>query len=57
MIKEKVELSRAQLKLLKYDNIISGNYPGLEDFGISGVSIQTMLPKYIYRFRTGGQFG
>ena len=50
-------LTADQVDLLKYDNVISGNYPGLKDFGISGVSIQTILPKYIYRFRTGGQFG
>jgi len=50
-------LTPDQVDLLKYDNVISGNYPGLKDFGISGVSIQTILPKYIYRFRTGGQFG
>jgi len=46
-----------QVELLKYDNITSGNFPGLKDFGIVGTSIQTILPKYIYRFRTGGQFG
>tara|TARA_Y100000590_G_scaffold177791_1_gene202980 strand:- start:1955 stop:2896 length:942 start_codon:yes stop_codon:yes gene_type:complete len=50
-------LTADQVELLKYDNIVSGNFPGLKDFGISGSSIQSILPKYIYRFRTGGQFG
>ena len=50
-------LTTDQVELLKYDNIISGDYPDLKDFGISGESIQTILPKYIYRFRTRGQFG
>jgi NADH dehydrogenase len=42
---------------LKYNNIVSGKYPTLEDLGISGEAIENILPKYIYRFRTGGQFG
>ena len=50
-------LTTDQVELLKYDNIISGDYPDLKDFGISGEPIQTILPKYIYRFRTRGQFG
>ena len=50
-------LTSDQVELLKYDNIISGDYPDLKDFGISGEPIQTILPKYIYRFRTRGQFG
>ena len=50
-------LTPDQVEMLKYDNIVSGNYPMLKDFGISGTSIPTILPKYIYRFRTGGEFG
>ena len=38
-------------------NIVSGDYPTLKDLGITGTSIQNILPKYIYRFRAGGQFG
>ncbi len=50
-------LTPDQVELLKYDNITSGKYPVLRNLGISGTPIQTVLPKYIYRFRTGGQFG
>ena len=46
-----------QVKLLQHNNIISGDYPVLKDLGITGTPIQSVLPKYIYRFRTGGQFG
>ena len=46
-----------QVKLLQYNNIVSGDYPVLKDLGITATSLQTILPKYIYRFRTGGQFG
>ena len=50
-------LTPDQVEMLKYNNIVSGEYPTLKDLGISGTSIQSILPKYIYRFRTGGQFG
>jgi len=46
-----------QVELLKYDNIVSGDYPTLKDLGIEGKTLHSILPKYIYRFRTYGQFG
>jgi len=46
-----------QVEMLKYDNIVSGDYPTLKDLGIEGKTIQSILPEYIYRFRTYGQFG
>jgi len=50
-------LTPDQVELLKHNNIVSGDHPTLKDLGISGTQIQSILPKYIYRFRTGGQFG
>ena len=50
-------LTPDQVELLKHDNIVSGDYPTLNDLGIIGTPIQSILPKYIYRFREGGQFG
>mgnify|MGYP001280577096 CR=1 FL=1 len=50
-------LTPDQVEILKYNNIISGAYPTLKDLGITGTPIQSILPKYIYRFRAGGQFG
>jgi len=50
-------LTPDQVEMLKYNNIVSGDYPTLKDLGITGTTIQSILPKYIYRFRTGGQFG
>jgi len=50
-------LTPDQVELLKHNNIISGDHPALKDLGITGTSIQSILPKYVYRFRTGGQFG
>ena len=50
-------LTPDQVELLKHNNIVSGNHSTLKDLGISGTQIQSILPKYIYRFREGGQFG
>ena len=50
-------LTSDQVEMLKYNNIVSGSLPTLKDFNITGTTIQSILPKYIYRFRTGGQFG
>ena len=50
-------LTPDQVELLKYNNVVSGDYPTLQDLSITGTSLQSILPKYIYRFREGGQFG
>ncbi len=50
-------LTPDQVELLKHNNIVTGDYPTLKDLGITGTAIQSILPKYIYRFRAGGQFG
>ena len=50
-------LTPDQVELLKYSNVVSRDYPTLKDLGVSGTLIHSILPKYIYRFRTGGQFG
>ena len=50
-------LTSDQVEMLKYNNIVTGKYPTLKDLGISGKTVRSILPKYIYRFRRGGQFG
>ncbi len=50
-------LTPDQVELLKYDNIPTGEHPVLKDLGINGETISSILPQYIYRFRTYGQFG
>jgi len=50
-------LTPDQVELLKHNNVVSGDYPTLKELGITGTPIQKILSKYIYRFRTGGQFG
>jgi len=50
-------LTPDQVDMLRYNNIVSGDHLTLKDLGITGTAIQSILPKYIYRFRSGGQFG
>jgi len=50
-------LTPDQIDILKSGhNIVSGDHPTLKDLGISATSIESILPKYIYRFKSGGQF-
>ena len=50
-------LTPDQVEMLKYDNVVSGDHKALKNLKIKPTTIQSILPKYIYRFRTGGQFG
>jgi len=46
-----------QLKLLKYDNIISGKYQTNFDIGVPSICIfEKEVEKYCYMWREGGQF-
>jgi len=49
-------LTPDQVEMLKYNNVVSGEYKTLKNLKIKPTTIQSILPKYIYRFRTGGQF-
>ena len=50
-------LTTDQVEMLKYDNVVSNNYPTLKDLKINPKTIESVLPSYIWRFRKGGQFG
>ena len=50
-------LTQDQLRLLKYDNIISGKYKSNFDFGIpSNKYFEKEVKKYCYMWKDGGQF-
>ena len=50
-------LTEDQLKLLKYDNCISGKYKNNFDIGLESVrEFKNEIDKYSYNWRTGGQF-
>ena len=45
-----------QVELLKTDNVVSGQYPGLTDLGVTPTTLESLLPTYLYRYRKGGQY-
>jgi len=45
-----------QVELLRTDNVVSGQYPGLADLGITPSTLESVLPTYLYRYRKGGQY-
>ena len=46
-----------QLRLLKYDNIVSGKYKTNSDFGIPSLrNFENEVKKYCYMWKEGGQF-
>ena len=50
-------LTQDQLRLLKYDNIVSGKYKTNEDIGIpSKLYFKEEVKKYSYMWKEGGQF-
>ena len=50
-------LTQDQLKLLKYDNVISGNYKTNSDIGLpSKYYFDKEVEKYCYMWKEGGQF-
>ena len=50
-------LTMDQLKLLKYDNILSGKYKSNSDLGVPSLRFfDEEVKKYCYMWREGGQF-
>ncbi len=49
-------LTRDQVKLLKVDNVLSGDYPGLAELGITPETIDAIVPASLSHFRKYGQF-
>lgn len=49
-------LTRDQVRLLKRDNVVSGEAGTIADLGISPTTVEAILPSYMVRFRRYGQF-
>ena len=50
-------LTRDQLKLLKYDNVLSGKYKSNSEIGVPSVRyFDEEVKKYCYMWKEGGQF-
>ena len=49
-------VTRDQLKLLKIDNVVSGDLPGLDALDIQPTPIDLIVPDYLARYQPGGRF-
>jgi NADH dehydrogenase len=49
-------LTRDQVRNLARDNVMSGDYPGFSELGISPMPMAAVLPDYLWRYRPSGQF-
>ncbi len=50
-------LTRDQVRMLKYDNVVSPGAKGLGDLGITATPVEAILPSYLDVYRRGGRFG
>lgn len=50
-------LTRDQVESLKTDNVVIDGALGLQDLGVQATGLDTILPLYLTRYRTGGRFG
>jgi uncharacterized protein YbjT (DUF2867 family) len=49
-------LTADQVRMLKRDNVVSPGAPGLEALGVTPVSVESIIPTYLWLYRSGGQF-
>ncbi len=49
-------LTRDQVRNLARDNLVSGEFPGFDDLGITPTPMAAVLPDYLWRYRPSGQF-
>jgi len=49
-------LTRDQVRNLSVDNVVPEGAPGLPELGIEPVSMEAVLPSYLWRFRPSGQY-
>ena len=49
-------LTRDQVRNLGHDNVVAEGAKTFADLGISPVSMESVLPEYLWRYRPSGQF-
>jgi uncharacterized protein YbjT (DUF2867 family) len=52
----KPPLTPDQVTLMRTDNVVSGELPGLDALGVAPTAAEVILPTYLDRFRRGGRF-
>lgn len=50
------QITADQVRSLKSDNVVSDDARGFADLGIDPVSVEAVLPDYLWRFRPSGQY-
>ncbi|HKP80167.1 MAG TPA: complex I NDUFA9 subunit family protein [Phenylobacterium sp.] len=45
-----------QVEALRADNVVTGQYPGLAELGLTPAALEAILPTYLYAYRKGGQY-
>jgi NADH dehydrogenase len=48
-------LTMDQVELLKSDNVVDGNAPGLDSLGITPTPVESVVPGYLARYRRAGK--
>ncbi|MGB3553034.1 MAG: complex I NDUFA9 subunit family protein [Jannaschia sp.] len=49
-------LTTDQVRNLARDNVVSGDHPGFAELGIVPTAMEAVLPDYLWRFRSSGQY-
>jgi NADH dehydrogenase len=49
-------ITRDQVRNLAHDNVVSDGVKTFADLGIAPVSLESVLPEYLWRFRPSGQY-
>lgn len=49
-------LTRDQLKNLRRDNVVADGAKGFADLGIEPITLESVLPDYLWKFRPSGQY-
>lgn len=49
-------ITRDQVKNLAHDNVVTPGAKGFADLGITPIAMEAVLPEYLWRYRTSGQY-
>lgn len=49
-------LTRDQVAMLDVDNVVAEDAKTLDDLGVKGTTLESILPTYLYRYRASGQY-
>ena len=49
-------ITEDQVTLLESDNVVTGEFPGFKDLGITPSTVEAVVPDYLIRYRKFGQF-